>query len=207
MHAKLNPFDLILAAILVVGVVRGRKRGISEELIDVLKWVALVVVCAFTYRMLGNVVAGGGLPLVWANILSYLLIAVLILLLFKQLKSAVGEKLVQGDTFGSMEFYLGMVAGAVRFFCIVMVFLALLNAKFSTPAQRAAALKEEIALYGSTFFPSIESTQQTIFAESISGKFIHEKLKFLLIEPLPPGPVNHDTIGKRRERAVDEVTK
>lgn len=208
MHQKLNPFDLILAVILVIGVVRGRKRGISEELIDVIKWITLVVVCAFTYRMIGDPLSNSaGLPIVWANIFSYVLIAILILVLFKQIKAAVGEKLVQGDTFGSMEFYLGMIAGALRFFCIVMVFLALLNAKYSTPAQRAAALKEEIAIYGSTFFPSIETTQQTVFADSISGKFIHDKLKVLLIEPLPPRPVNRDTIGKRRERAVDEVTR
>jgi uncharacterized membrane protein required for colicin V production len=208
MHAKLNPFDLILAVILVIGVVRGRKRGISEELIDVVKWVALVVVCAFTYRMLGNLLAtNAGFPVAWANVVSYLLIAVIVLFLGKQLKAAVGEKLVQGDTFGRLEFYLGMLAGALRFFCIALLFLALLNAKYSTPAERAAKLKEEIAIYGSSFFPSIESTQQMVFTDSISGKFIHEKLKLLLIEPVPPGPPNRETIGKRRERAVDEVFK
>jgi uncharacterized membrane protein required for colicin V production len=208
MHPKLNPFDLILGIVLVIGVIRGRKRGISEELIDVIKWIALVVTCAFTYRMLGKLLANStGLSIVWANIFSYIVVAILILVLFKQIKGAVGEKLVQGDTFGRMEFYLGMVAGAVRFFCVALVFLALLNAKYSTPAQRAAALKEEIAIYGSSFFPSIETTQQTIFAESISGKFIHDKLKFLLIEAVPPAPVNRDTIGKRRERAVDEIMK
>lgn len=208
MHAKLNPFDLILAVVLLIGVMRGRKRGISEELIDVIKWVALVLVCAFTYRMVGTPLSNSaGVPIMWANIVSYLLIGLLILLLGKQLKAAVGEKLVQGDTFGRLEFYLGMLAGALRFFCIVMVFLAILNAKYSTPAERAQKLKEEIALYGSTFFPSIDSAQETVFTESFSGKFIHQKLNFLLIEALPPRTGPRDTIGKRRERAVDEILK
>jgi uncharacterized membrane protein required for colicin V production len=206
MNAQLSPFDLILALILLIGVMVGRKRGMSEEILDVTKWLAIVFACAFLYQPVSNLLGGAiGLPIFWSDILSYLLIAVLIMFLFKSVKRAVGEKLVEGDTFGRFEYYLGMLAGAVRFFCVTLVLLSLLNAKYISPAERAANAKMQQENFGSISFPTFASTQHEIFTKSYSGKFISKNLKPLLIRPVAAGPATSDSIGKRRERAVNEV--
>ena len=40
----LSWFDLVALAVLVVGLFRGRKRGMSEELLDVFQWLLIVVI-------------------------------------------------------------------------------------------------------------------------------------------------------------------
>ena len=205
---QLSPYDLVLAVVLLIGVMRGRKRGMSEELLDVLEWIAIVFICAFLYRPLSNLLGGAAsLPIFWSDILSYLLLLCLVMLLFKTLKRAVGEKLVQGDTFGRFEYYLGMTAGALRFFCVVLVILSILNAKYISPAERAANIKMQQDNFGSISFPTLASLQQDIFGKSYSGKFIAKNLKQLLIQPVADGPSGREGIGRRREREVDQVLK
>jgi uncharacterized membrane protein required for colicin V production len=204
MSAQVHPFDLLLALILGIGVFRGRKRGMSEELLDVVEWVVIVVGCGLAYRHVSNLLGAGSMPVIWADILSYLLIGAIIMLIFKSIKRAVGEKLIEGDTFGRFEYYLGMLSGALRFFCVTFVFLALLNAKYVSPAERAANVKMQQENFGSISFPTLASLQQEIFKKSFSGTFIGKNLKPLLIKPVASGP-SGDGIGRRRERAVNEI--
>jgi uncharacterized membrane protein required for colicin V production len=204
---QISPFDLILAVILLIGVVIGRKRGMSEELLDVIAWICAVVACGFLYRPISNAfLSFASVPIIMADIVSYLLILAGVLFLFKMVKRAVGEKLVEGDAFGRFEYYLGMTAGAIRFFCITMVFLAILNAKYISPAQRAETAKMQQENFGTISFPTIASLQHGIFARSYSGKFIAKELKPLLIRPVA-ATSSSEGIGKRRERAVEETMK
>lgn len=206
-NLQLSVFDLVLAVVLAIGLVRGRKRGISEELLDVLQWVAVVVTAAFTYRLLGGLlIQYVGLPPIYAHLLGYLVAAIVVISIFKSIKRAVGDKLVQGDTFGRMEFHLGMAGGAVRMFCMLLFALAMLYAKYSTPAMRAAAAAAQTETFGTGFFPSLDGVQQMVFFESYSGPFIRTNLSALLIQPVPPGPPRPDTsIKSKREKAVNDA--
>jgi uncharacterized membrane protein required for colicin V production len=199
-------FDLVLIVVLLIGVLRGKKRGISEELIDLLQWIAIVAVAGLFYRVPGPMLANyTGMPIMLANIICYLLIAAVITFLFKSLKRAVGEKLVQGDAFGKFEYYLGMLAGAIRYACIILFLLAILNSYYSTPAERAATAKMQKDNLGSISFPTIPTMQQAVFQESYSGRFINTNLHQILITAVPPQGPRGETIGQRRERAVNEV--
>ena len=42
--------DLLVVILLTVGVLRGRKRGMSEELLDVIKWTLIVLVAGLLYE-------------------------------------------------------------------------------------------------------------------------------------------------------------
>jgi uncharacterized membrane protein required for colicin V production len=203
---ELTAFDLVMALIILIGIARGRKRGISEELLDVLKWIAIVVAAGLGHRYVADfLVLVTKMPPSWSRLLGYIFILVVMMFLFKSIKRAVGQKLVEGDTFGRFEFYLGMLAGAVRFFCVTFVVLAMINSKYSTPAERAASAKMQQENFGDIrLIPSIPTLQQKIFVESASGKFIHKQLGFLLVDPAPPGPAR-ENVFKRREGAVNEV--
>ena len=61
--------------------------------------------------------------------------------------------------------------------------------------------------FGSISFPTIGSLQQTIFYESPSGKFIRKYLRDQLIAPVQNGRPAGDTLGKWRQRSVEEVLK
>lgn len=185
-----NWFDVAVLAVLGFGLFRGRKRGMSEELNSVLMWLSIVICCAFLYLPLGTVIAGSGSGNVFSELSSYLMAYVaaglLIAAIFALMKKSMGSKLVSSETFGRSEYYLGMVAGMVRFGCILIVGLALLNARAYSQKEIKADVKYQNDVYGSTFFPKLYTVQSQVFEKSLMGPWIKENLGPLLIKPTPP---------------------
>ena len=202
-------FDLLVLALVAFGIFRGRKRGMSEELLDVFQWLCIVVVGAMTYGPLGRSLARfAGFTLLLSNVIAYLLVAALVKLTFSSVKRSVGEKLVHSDAFGRFEYYLGMLAGTVRCLCILIFALSFLHAKYISDAERAATAKMQADNFGSISFPTIGSLQQSVFYESYTGRFIKKNLRDQLIKPATgnDSPSN-DSIKRRRERDVEDVMK
>jgi len=79
-----------------------------------------------------------------------------------------------------------MVAGAVRFGCILIAALALINARLYTPYERDAAKAYQVDVYGSNFFPEFSAIQQQIFKESLIGSVLKKNAEFLFIVPTKP---------------------
>ena len=202
-------FDLLVLGLIAWGIFRGKKRGMSEELLDVFQWLCIVVVCALLYSPLGKGLARfAGFSLLLSNIIAYAGVALVIKFTFTAVKRSVGEKLVHSDAFGRFEYYLGMIAGSVRCLCILIFALSFLHAKFISDAERAATAKMQAENFGSISFPTVGSLQQTVFYESHTGKFIRRNLRDQLMKPITAGgaPAN-DSIARRRERDVDAVLK
>ncbi len=182
-----NLFDLALVGLLTVGLLRGRKHGMSEELMHVVKWLLVVVSCALLYEPLGKALAQATpFTLVFSFMVVYFTCAMLILGIFALGKHQLGGKLIGSDVFGRMEYYLGMGSGMVRFGCIVIFVLALLNARYFTRQEVVAMERFQNDVYGSNFFPTWHTAQEVIFERSISGPWIREHLGFFLIRPTQP---------------------
>ncbi len=180
-----NWFDVLLVVVLVAGILRGRKRGMSEELITLLRWLALVAVCALFYQPVGDFIAGSGR--VFSHLASYIMaymgLALGVAVLFTLIKRGLGGKLIGSDVFGKAEYYLGMPAGMVRFACMLIAVLALLNAREFTQQEIQRDEAYTMENYGSHFFPSVRSMQEMVFAKSLAGPWIKDKLAVLLIKP------------------------
>ncbi len=187
MNLPFNWFDLVVVVVLIVGLRQGRKHGMSEELTRLLKWLAIAFGCAFAYEPLGTLIANGSVfDLLGGYLMAYIGSALIITGLFALLKKAMGEKFVGSDVFGRTEFYLGMIAGMVRFSCILIFALALLNARSYNSAEIRADRKYQNDLYGSDFFPKLYSLQAQVFDSSLAGPWIKQNLSFLLIKPTEP---------------------
>jgi uncharacterized membrane protein required for colicin V production len=201
--------DLAVVALLVVGLWRGRKRGMSEELLDIIKWALIVAVAGFLYEPTGSYLAQVSFfsPLS-CYVACYIGIALVIVILFSFVRKAVGAKLVGSDTFGSTEYYFGMMAGMFRYTCIVIVGMAFLNARYYSPEEIQASQKYQLDNYGSSFFVTLPDLQQEVFKRSFSGKLAAEYLKVVLIRPTSgEGRSLNEAgdLGRRRERSVNEV--
>ena len=134
-----NWFDFFPLAMLIVGVIIGRRRGMSAELLGLFQWLLIVFLAALACEPVGRFLAElSGFSPVTSYVTAYLLAAGVIKLFFVLLKRMAGEKLVGSDVFGSLEYYLGMLAGAVRFACMTIFALALFHAKPLNPEQLAA---------------------------------------------------------------------
>ncbi len=203
-----NWFDLVAIAMLVVGFFVGRKRGMSLELLTVLQWVSIVFVGALACDPFGRMMSEySGLNPTLTYITAYLLTAIGIKVLFVLFRRMTGEKLVTKAVFGNLEYYLGMGAGMVRFACILLFGLALLNAKQVTKKEIAAQLKYQNDWAGSIYFPPFGTIQQAVFEELLTGRAVKEFLSAQLInvDPSAAGAPT-ETIGQRRTREVDEIT-
>jgi uncharacterized membrane protein required for colicin V production len=183
----INWFDFLLVFVLLAGVLRGRKNGMSEELMPLLQWLAIVCVGAYFYETIGQPVADATvLSSLFSYVATYLGVAVLIKVCVSLLKRLSKGKLVGSDLFGKGEYYLGMVGGMVRFGCVLIAALALLNARYFSPEEIKAtkAYREEV--YGKDYFPGLIAAQQAVFEQSLTGPWIKANLGFLLIKPTAP---------------------
>jgi uncharacterized membrane protein required for colicin V production len=182
-----NFFDFALIALLAAGVMRGRKHGMSEELMGLLKWLIIVVACAFLYAPIGRWLADSSpISLLSCYVMVYISLALLVLGIFALLKHNLGGKLVGSDVFGRAEYYLGMGSGLVRFSCMILAVLALLNARYFTSAEVKERKDFQDEVYGKEYFPGLHSAQATVFEKSLTGPWIKDNLSFLLIEPTRP---------------------
>ena len=183
-----NFFDAILVAVLLAGISRGRKHGMSEELLSLLQWLTVLFVCATIYEQVGTMI--GQFTSVFGKLSCYLLayvgVGLVVLLVFAGIKRALGGKLLGSDIFGRSEYYLGMASGLARGTCVLLAVLALLNARYFSPTEVRAMQKFQDDVYGSDFFPTLQSLQSTVFDKSLTGPWIKQNLGFLLITPTEP---------------------
>src|SRR5436305_15161795 len=116
MNLPFNWFDIAIVLLLALGVQRGRKHGMSEEVMLLIKWLAIVVVGVLGYGVVGDIISDNSVfTHLSANLMAYSVIALGITVAFLVIKKLANGKLVGSDVFGSGEYYLGMVAGLVRY--------------------------------------------------------------------------------------------
>ena len=197
MNLRLDWFDIAILLVLALGLQRGRKHGMSEEVMLVIKWVTIIVVGAFTYNIVGDVITENTVfTRLTAYLMAYIGTALFITVVFLGIKKMAHGKLIGSDVFGSGEYYLGMMAGVVRYACILIFGLALLNAPLYTKSEIDADLKFQNDVYGSDFFPKLYNVQADVFKNSFVGPHIQNELGFLLIKSTP---AERKEIHKERE--------
>jgi uncharacterized membrane protein required for colicin V production len=182
-----NLFDIIVIAVLGLGLMRGRKHGMSEELMSLMKWLAVVICCGLIYDPVGHWMAQSSpFSLLASFLFVYAGAALVILGLFATFRHYLGGKLVGSDIFGRSEYYLGMGSGLVRFSCMLVAALSLLNARYFSPSEVQAMERFQDDVYGSNYFPTLHSVQSVVFEKSLAGPWIKSNLGFLLIRPTQP---------------------
>jgi uncharacterized membrane protein required for colicin V production len=189
-------FDVALVAILAFGLVRGRRNGMSKELLPLLQWLTVVLVCGLVHPMLGQVFINIlNLSKVQGCMAAYVILMLLVFIVFAALKRQFAERLAMSDHFKGGEYYLGMLSGLVRFGCMLMVALALLNAPVYSAADIAKNEAYRARWFGGgqegfsgNYFPTLQQIQEQVFEKSAAGHFIkYGTLGVLLINTAPAG--------------------
>jgi hypothetical protein len=201
-----NWFDMLIGVTILIGLQRGRARGMTQEIFSVLTWVTIAIVGAFGYEPLGNMLIQSNVadPL-GAYIMAYVGIAIVLFIVFSMVKRSMEPKLAGSDAFGRGEFYLGMMSGVVRFCCILVFGLSILNARQYAPAEIRADLSYQTEVYGSDFFPKLYTIQGQVFEQSAAGPWIKKNLASLMIRPTPNKTTQKPTApagAKQKEMAM-----
>jgi uncharacterized membrane protein required for colicin V production len=186
-QSPVNWFDLLVLITIMLGIRQGRKNGMSVEMMITIQWIAIVAIGAALYRPLGDFLAlSSPITHLWSYIITYVVLAIVVKGIFALLKKSVGGKMAGSDVFGRGEFYLGMCAGAVRFLCMLLFGLALLNAPMYSAQQVAANRAYQIQNFDSQFFPGLADVQMQVFKESCLGSLLKKQAEFVLIASTKP---------------------
>lgn len=197
-HFAFNWFDVALVLVLAFGFWRGRKRGMTKELLPSLQWLAILLGAGFGHIFVADWLTQQGLvkqafgntfkERTAALMSGYLLIALVIFIVFTALKRKFNPKLEGSSFFGGNEYYWGVFAGLIRYVSMVLVALALLNAPLYSLADIAAAKAYNNRWYGGglkdyngDFIPSVDEVQDSVFKQSLLGPLIKDNLSMLLI--------------------------
>ena len=199
-HPGIAVFDVIALALLGFGYYRGRRNGMSKELLPLTFWLVLLPACTLGYPLLGHMLIQWGVirsvfgthfrESTAAEVSAYLTIAFVVFVVFAQVKNSLREKVQGNNAFGNSEYYLGMLSGMLRYACLIIFFLALLNA----PVYSLADIHNRqefnnrwfgggLQGYSGDFIPSIDEIQSGVFKDSLFGPAIKNNLSMLLINP------------------------
>jgi uncharacterized membrane protein required for colicin V production len=184
-----NWFDMAVVVVLGFGLFRGRRNGMAKELLPLFEWLVIVLACGMGYDLLAGLLTGLLPSVLWSCITAYLALALAVFILFAMLKRRIGEKLVKSDLFKGGEYYLGMLSGMIRYGCMLLCALALLNAPVYTQKQILDQLARDQKNFGGgpgsgfqgNFFPHVCTVQQSVFKQSFLGPRIKDDLGMLLI--------------------------
>ncbi|MCI0748429.1 MAG: CvpA family protein [Verrucomicrobia subdivision 3 bacterium] len=201
--------DFAVLLIVLAGIFRGRKRGMSEELLDTIKWVGILVVAAVFHRPLGEWLANSTMfSLLACYIFVYTMIIVIFKVIFAFVRRQIGDKLVSSDFFGSAEYYLGMVAGGFRYTCAIIVALAFINARYYSPEELTASRNFQETNFGDIRFPTFAGFQSQVFGRSVTGKLATDFLWPVLIPSTPPEQkdlAGANNVVRAREKQIDQI--
>jgi uncharacterized membrane protein required for colicin V production len=201
-------FDFALLAVIVVGFFRGRKNGMTKEILPMFQWLVTVLLGGLAYEMVGQLfIDYARLGITAAYIFGYLTLALVVFFAFAYLKKMLMPRLTGSNFFGGMEYYMGTTSGVIRYVCMLFFALSLLHAPFYTPAEIAATKAYNARWYGGgqqgysgNFFPTIQTVQQSVFSSSFTGPLIANYLGVMLIStegvktqkaPAKAAPVMH----------------
>lgn len=201
-HFAFNWFDVALVILVAFGFWRGRKHGMTKELLPTLQWLAILLAAGLGHVFLADWFQQQGLVRqVFGNhynertvalLSGYLAITLVLVVVFTALRRKFNPKLEGSSFFGGHEYYWGVLAGSVRYLCLVLVALALLNAPRYSAADIAADKAYNNRWYGGgmkdfngDFIPTVYEVQDNIFKESLLGPLIKDNLSVLLINSTP----------------------
>lgn len=195
---KFNYFDIGLVGLMIFGFWRGRRRGMTKELFPTLQWIAILLVAGLGHIYLADLIQQNShtLPVFSlqlsrrtpALMTGYLAIALVLFVIFVLIRRKYYPKLEGSNFFGGNEYYWGVAASLIRYTCLVLVGMALLNAPTYTAADIAATEAYNNRWYGGgmkgysgDFIPSTYNVQEYIFKQSFVGSLVKQNLSVLLI--------------------------
>jgi uncharacterized membrane protein required for colicin V production len=182
-----NWFDFAVIAWLIFGFFRGRKHGMSQELLPLTQWIAVIVVAGMFYLPAAQLLVHyTKLTLLPCALAAYVVIGCTVYGLLGKLKKKLDDTFQEGDYFGDGEYYLGMTSGIVRFVCILLALLAVMNVRIITKAEREATLAMQKKNFEDIRFPTYGEVQNAVLFESSTGNFVRAYLGQFLIQPVNP---------------------
>lgn len=188
-HLSFNWFDAVFLITIGFGCYDGKKNGISGEHIPLFKWLLIGLAGGVMGDLFGSLLQMTlSLSSYWSRMIGAVLWIGTGWGVFAFLNSKGINQLKDSDWFGKVEYPLGVVAGALRLFCILLTVMSLLHGRIYTTAQIQAQREEQIQELGSAIFPTVGMINGAVFKSSYIGPRLTRWMgwAFITASPAPP---------------------
>ena len=98
-----------------------------------------------------------------------------------------------------------MIGGTIRFACMIIVLLAIMNSRVYTQAEIDQQAKEMKKSMEDVKLPTYMTMQHAILVTSFTGHLLRDKAPILLIASIDPSQLKHETIAKKDEKTMNEI--
>lgn len=188
-HLPLNWFDAVFVLTLGYGGRAGRANGLSGEHIPLCMWLLIGLAGGVMGDLFGSLLQMTlRLSSYWSRMIGGCLWIGAVWGGFAFLRSKGINQLKDSDWFGKIEFPLGIAAGALRTFCILLTVLSLLNGRIYTVEQIRAQREAQIQELGSAIFPTVGMINGAVFRSSFVGPYLLRWFGWALITASPAPP-------------------
>lgn len=185
---RLNMFDAVLVGLVGFGIWRGKQEGFSGEHMGLLQWMLITLAGGIMAGALGSLFESlFSASRYWGQILGFIMWAAMVVGGFSFLASKGKVELGDGDTFGRLEYPLGILAGAIKNFCILLAVISLLNGRHYSAEQIAASRAAQVKEFGSALIPTPALLSQSVFQASFFGPHIKKYLSWAMLTPIGGG--------------------
>ncbi|MGB0583139.1 MAG: hypothetical protein ACPGVU_25935 [Limisphaerales bacterium] len=166
---RLNMFDALLLGALGWGVYQGKEQGASSTHVSVVQWMVIALPGGLAGAFLGSFLGPMLGSAYWGQLTGYLIWIFIVVGFFAFLNSKGASEWKEADWFGKTEYPLGVLGCMIKYFCIVLTVMSLLNANYYTSEMIRRDREWQIEEFGSALFPSFTMLNNTVFNTSFSG--------------------------------------
>ena len=182
----LNWFDAVFLASVIYGGYRGKANGLSGEHVPLGQWILIGLAGGTMGDLLGSfLMLILKLSSYWSHMIGTTIWIVVIWGMFAFLKGKGHAQLRDSDWFGKTETPLGIAAGALKSFCILLTVLSLLNGRIYTVEQIRAQRESQIKELGSALFPTVGMINGAVFQTSFVGPYLRAWFGWAMITASP----------------------
>ena len=183
---SLNMFDALILGALGWGIYQGKEEGASSTHVSVVQWMLIGLAGGFMGNLLGSfLLMIFGSPY-WSQLFGFFLWIFMVACFFAYLNSKGKGEWKDADWFGRTEYPLGILGGLIKYFCIILTIMSILNAKHYTPAMIKADRDWQIEEFGSMLFPSFTMLNNTVFNTSFSGPHLTKVFGWAILPSAKP---------------------
>jgi len=178
---RLNMFDAVLAGALGWGIYQGKEHGASTTHVSVVQWMLIGLAGGFAGNLLGSLMFSILGSAYWGQLTGYLLWIFIVAAFFAFLNSKGKGEWKDADWFGRLEYPLGVLGCVLKYFCIILTIMSILNAKHYSAEDIRKDRAWQIEEFGSALFPTFTMLNNTVFNTSFCGPYVKKAFSWAIL--------------------------
>ena len=204
MEGFLNPFDIIVIAILLISGIVSWSKGFTTEALSLGAWAGAIIITLQGQPLIAPHARELIQPDFMASVISYALLGVVSLMLLKFLATVIGKKIKESHI-GALDRGLGVLFGLLRGMLLICAVFLIVNTFVSPrhfPDWYQDSKSRPLVEYGASMMNALNPAKDDLDVEKT-----RENMKFLknIFTSYPSSSRNEEGYDKESTDEMDEL--